>query len=351
MPLAILAWVIGRGEWSEWFKNFTQYALFAPISSLFIYLAIATASEFGAMQISAQQASIAPGLSSITANIGSMIMIISILLFGLGIAEKGSGAGGKMAVKMAEGAIKGITKGTLSGGFKAFGGKKIADWASKAGQYDKEGKPRSAFVRGITRPFRQMGAETTAGLKKYPGIMTGLTEGIAEGWGGKGRAFRMKEEKTFEDKEKKDKIKNNKLTAKQNEAKIYQNELSAIKNEQEDYQNKLGRARAEIQLNEKMAASVSETSNPPEVTRTIKENYAKQKEALLKQAADLENKIKEGGNAANKRKQEINAALEKINKDIEGINKGPDETTEKMEALAKKVAEMEEKAEKEKEKP
>ena len=116
MPLAILAWVIGRGEWSEWFQKFTQYALFAPISSLFIYLAVATASEFGAMQISAQQAGAAPGLSSITDNIGSMIMIIAILMFGLGLAEKASGAGGKMAVKKAEGAIKGVAKGTLSGG-------------------------------------------------------------------------------------------------------------------------------------------------------------------------------------------------------------------------------------------
>ena len=345
MPLAILAWVLGRDEWGEWFKKLTQYAIFAPISSLFIYLAIATAQEFGAMQISAQQASVAPGLTSITANIGSMIMIIAILLFGLGLAEKASGGGGKIAVKMAEGAIKGVTKGTLSMGFKALGGAGLAKKASELGK-----NSPNTFWRGITRPVRQISGDTSAGLKKYPGIMTGLTEGIAEGWGGKSRAFRMKEEKEFEEKTKKEKVKNDKLTAKQNEAKIYQNELASINSEQKDYQTQLIRTRAEIQLNERMAASAPEAKNPPEIAKTIKENYAKQKEALLKQAADIENKIKERGDAANKRKQELNAALEKINKDINEIKKGPDEATQKMEDLAKKVAEIEEKSKEEKSK-
>ena len=201
LPLAILAWVIGDKRWGEWFSKFTEYAIFAPISSLFIYLAIATAQEFGAMQISAQQASAAPGLSAITANIGSMIMIVSILLFGLGLAESISGIGGGLASKIAKGAATGILKGGAGTIASQLGGKYLAKRASELGKNSK-----NPLWRGITRPVRQIGGNAKAGLESYGGgmgvgIMSGVFSGIDEGLGGKGRAFKEKEDAQFKQRE------------------------------------------------------------------------------------------------------------------------------------------------------
>lgn len=213
MPLAILAWVLGRGEWKQWVESFTKYALFAPIASLFIYLAIATAQEFGAVQISAQQASVAPGLSNITANIGSMIMIITILLFGLGIAEKAAGMGAINATKMANGAMKFIGKapfkvmGKVAGTTgKAVGTAGLMGGAVGAEKFGLSRIGRGTRFEGLLRPLRQLGTKAEeygkarGGVKDIP---SAVLEEITGGYGAASRKFRLQEQKQFksEDKE------------------------------------------------------------------------------------------------------------------------------------------------------
>ena len=193
LPAAILAWVAGGKGWSDWSGKFFQYTFFGPLAGFYIYIALKTSQAITSLpgsQLSQVITEDPSGLiSNMASHLGSLIIMVAMLLYGLSLAEKQCEIGGKNAVAMADGAIKGMLKGGVSSGFKSIGGEGLV---KKAAEWQKNSK--NPFLRGLTRPIRQIADQPKEGLKKYPGIMSGLSEGIAEGWGGESRKFRMDEE-------------------------------------------------------------------------------------------------------------------------------------------------------------
>ena len=344
LPGAVLMWAIGNSQWNTWLDKFFKYTFFGPIAGFFIYIALHSTLAFENM---AKDYMAAPAKGSLLAglagNFASMIMMVFLLLGGLMAAEKMSIMGAAASVKMAKGAAAGFLKGTASSGFKGIdalqrkitGGKGMAERASEWGKNSK-----SKFVRGITRPFRQYGGETTKGLERYPGIMSGVFAGIDANLGGKAYAFKIKEEKEYEKRAKKEAIKKEREKIKQAKT----DELARIDSEAEANSNKLKEAYAQLKLVESaqkenkatLEGGISLPPNDRERMEQAKKEYDKQTEDLLEQTIKLEAEMKNTPSQKKKIEKEIEN-MEKQFKEEDKASETNKELMEKLEALGKKL--------------
>jgi hypothetical protein len=297
LPGAILGWVAGSSVWSDWTKKFLNYTFFGPVAAFFVYIALKSAFIF---KSSAETYFTNPTagdtvLQNTAGEIGAMIMLVSLLLLGLKSAESIAGSLSVGGLKVANAAINGVLKGTAATSLGlATGGriKQVSQWASSVGK-----KSSSPFVRGITRPLRQIGGDTKDFYQKYggvTGIFTGTTEGIAEGMGFSSRKIRLKETKEFE---KNIQPKLDKIKAKKAEISPLSKELESIN--------------SALKVEEEKPVS-SRQSRMGEI-----------------------NKLKE-------KKEEIARKIEGINKEISDIEKAPPPKKDEVGELKERLEKIEE---------
>jgi uncharacterized membrane protein YgcG len=210
LPAAIIGWVIGSKDWSDWSDRFFKQAFFGPIAAFYIYIAL---KSYTAIQKIVDTSNIQKALvddpSSVIQqmgpNIASMIMVVAILMYGIKKAEDNSGYVGSWTTKAANGAINGILRGTAGVGLSATtrlftGGKYSAeDLSKKLSNVGKNSK--SKLIRGITRPLRQVGTAGKEFQENYGGLSGGLVAatvgGISEGLGFKPLELKKKEESAY----------------------------------------------------------------------------------------------------------------------------------------------------------
>jgi len=214
LPAAILAWVIGGKTWDEWTGKFFQYTFFGPLAGFYIYITLKTAmvlSTLNGLQLSQVVSQDTSGvISNIASYLGSMIIMVSMLIYGLNLAQKQCEIGGKEAVGIAKGIAKSWGAFGLGGVARIATGGKMGyqDISKKLADVGK--KDTRGWYRGLTRPLRQLGetgkdfAKTYGGGLNLPG---NVFEEISTGLGSSSRKFRMKEEKKMEDDAKKAKDK------------------------------------------------------------------------------------------------------------------------------------------------
>ncbi len=302
LPMAILGWVAGSGIWSSWTKKFLNYTFFGPLASFFVYIALKSTLIFESNANTYFNSAVAGDsvLQNLAANLASMIMLVALLLLGLKYSEEMAGDISVGSYKIAQNAINGFMRGTASTGFSLVGGKRIADWASKVGKDSK-----SPIWRGLTRPLRQIGGETAAGLKKYggiTGIYTGVSEEISAGMGFETRKFRLKEEGDREKKEKEEKTKKEKR-----EKKAEKLATSQTKNKKLFDLNKL-LAQQESDLRASKIGFTADENKSKAIEKEIEKTKQEiEKAAREKNEADLDLKETESED------------LEKLKKEVEGL--------------------------------
>jgi hypothetical protein len=209
MPLAIIAWIIDSKVWGEWLDKFLKYTFFGPIAMFFVYIALVTSTsvEGSALGALGSPTDDPTGIATqFASKLGSMVMMVAILMGGLMAAEKMSIMGSKTAVSVANGAWKGVLKGTASTGLGLAGKIPGMGWAAKKIEGTKNSK--YGLIRSAMRPLRQTSEAAKDFQKNYggiSGIYTATTEGIAEGLGYKAREARLTDEKAYEQRESKTK--------------------------------------------------------------------------------------------------------------------------------------------------
>ncbi|MCL5017088.1 MAG: hypothetical protein M1155_00260 [Patescibacteria group bacterium] len=207
LPAAIIGWVIGGSGWSDWSKKFLQQTFFGPIAGFYIYIALKSYTAIqGIVDTPNMQKALVDDpshvIQSMGPNIGSMIMVVAILMYGIKKAEEGSGIAGKWTTNAATGAINGILKGTAS---TAIGLTGLGFAAKKVGEFGEKYKnSKYGLVRSATRPLRQVAKSSEDFQKTYgglSGIYTATSEEIGAGLGWNSRKLRLKEEKEYKEKE------------------------------------------------------------------------------------------------------------------------------------------------------
>ncbi len=214
LPAAIIGWVVGGSGWSEWTKKFFKQTFFGPIAAFYIYIALKSYTAIqGIVKSSSITKAVADDPSHVIQNtatdIGSMIMIVSILLYGIKKAEEGSEYTGKWTTNAATGAMKFIGKVAASPFTLGSKGVSTAGLMGGAAISEKLGLSRigrGTRYEGLLRPLRKIGASAEEAKKNYGGlkdIPSAVFEEVTGGYGAANRKFRLKEQGQFksEDKE------------------------------------------------------------------------------------------------------------------------------------------------------
>ncbi len=203
LPAAIVAWVLGAKSWEKWTGKFFKYTFFGPVAGIYIYIALKTSQSIATLSGTELAKVVGEDPSGIIANVagylGSLIIMVAMLLYGLDEAEEMCEGFGKQTISMARGITKSWGAFGL-GGLKTltrgrFDYEKLSKQASEYGKTDKRG-----WVRAITRPLRQFGETGKEYSKTYGSGLNlpgNVFEEISTGLGSTSRQFRIKEQKEY----------------------------------------------------------------------------------------------------------------------------------------------------------
>jgi len=319
LPAAILSWVAGGKGWSDWSGKFFQYTFFGPLAGFYIYIALKTSQAItslgGSTLVDFANSDPSGVVSNVAGNLGSLIIMVAMLIYGLSLAEKQCEIGGKAAVGIAKGITKSWGAFGLGGLGKLTGGKlDYKAMSEKAAKWGKDGKANLLgfkLSRGQTRLFRQAGEAGKEFAKTYGSGLNlpgNVFEEISTGMGSTSRKFRMEEDAELEKKEKEKKEKEEKKQKRllaETINKTREEELSKLKN-----------------LLSKKEGDLRSSS----VGFTADENKSKSIEAEIKKIHDQIEK-------ATKEKTESDIDLESLkNEDLEKLKEEVDNLKKKSEA-------------------
>lgn len=319
LPAAILMWVV-KGDMKDWTAKFFQYTFFGPLAGFYIYIALRTSQIITTLTGSQLSQVINQDTSGVISNIssylGSMIIMVAMLIYGLNLAQEQCKVGGKQAVEMAKGIAKSWTAFGLGGATRILTGgqmgyqdvsKKLAD----LGKPDKQG--RIPWYRGLTRPLRQLGesgkdlAKTYGGGLNLPG---NVLEEISTGLGSTSRKFRLKEEKKIkEDAEKKAKEaeKKAKMAKKELELQQTQKQLNDLRQQKLKIQEEIRQANIGFR--------------PDSETKTA---------SLQKQLTDIDSQIETINKTETETRAEINVAkdsdIDKLKEEVKELKEKGEES-------------------------
>lgn len=176
VPLACLSAILPATKklWGQWSSSFIEWALFGPMASFFLYLAVFMATNYG--KLMEQQALTAQGVGTrneITfanlliaqplVQIGRMFLVIGFLLGGL-IAANSMKTMGASTVMSGVNAFGKWARGTMGRMGAGIATRPLrGTWAQKQIEnMQKAGLGGNKFVRAISRPLRTMGGALSA---------------------------------------------------------------------------------------------------------------------------------------------------------------------------------------------